>query len=148
MNSNVPMGNVPWRSGVAMGITTVEMTRMSKIVVSYHKILHFPNIKRGNGYSVKLLGSVLIKEYWNFNILMCKGSTYAVILHVAVSLIYVLSRTKYFCRFTGFCFLLCTPELEAQVSLSDHMSYFVKLSIDLSIWKLFTFSTSSPKPLG
>ena len=36
-----------------------------------------------------------------------------------------------------------SPELKAQVSYSDH-----RLSVCLSVCKLFTFSTSSPEPLG
>ena len=53
-----------------------------------------------------------------------------------------------------------SPELKAQVSFSDHLSSVVclsvclsvrlsvRLSVCLSVCKLFTFSSSSPEPLG
>ena len=49
-----------------------------------------------------------------------------------------------------------TPELKAQMSFSDHLSSVVCLSVCLSVHpsvrpsvcKLFTFSSSSPEPLG
>ena len=52
--------------------------------------------------------------------------------------------------------LVSSPELKAQVSFSDHLSSVVCLSVRLSvrlsvcpsICKLFTFSSSSPEPLG
>ena len=43
--------------------------------------------------------------------------------------------------------LLSLSELKAQVSFSDWLSS-VRPSVCLSICKLFTFSTSSPEPLG
>ena len=39
-----------------------------------------------------------------------------------------------------------SPELKAQVSFSDHVVR--RLSVRLSVCKLFTFSSSSPEPLG
>ena len=44
-----------------------------------------------------------------------------------------------------------SPELKAQVSFSDHLSSVrpsVCPSVRLSVCKLFTFSSSSPEPLG
>ena len=41
-----------------------------------------------------------------------------------------------------------SPELKAQVSFSDHVSSAVLPSVRLSVCKLFTFSSSSPEPLG
>ena len=53
-------------------------------------------------------------------------------------------------------FIFSSPELKAQVSFSDHLSSVVCLSarpsvcpsVCLSFCKLFTFSSSSPEPLG
>ena len=49
-------------------------------------------------------------------------------------------------------FIFSSPELKAQVSFSDRLSSVVCLSVclsvSLSVCKLFTFSTSSPNPLG
>ena len=48
--------------------------------------------------------------------------------------------------------IFSSPELKAQVSFSDHLSSVVCLSVRpsvcLSVCKLFTFSFSSPEPLG
>ena len=52
--------------------------------------------------------------------------------------------------------IISSPELKAQVSFSDHLSSVVCLSVRLpvcpsvclSVCKLFTFSSSSPEPLG
>ena len=41
-----------------------------------------------------------------------------------------------------------SPELKAQVSFSDRLSSVVCLSVRPSVCKLFTFSSSSPEPLG
>ena len=43
--------------------------------------------------------------------------------------------------------LVSSPELKAQVSFSDHLSS-VCPSVCPSVCKLFTFSSSSPEPLG
>ena len=55
-------------------------------------------------------------------------------------------------NFHSFFRFFSSPELKAQVSFSDHLSSVVCpsvcLSVCLSICKLFTFSTSSPEPLG
>ena len=49
-------------------------------------------------------------------------------------------------------YVFSSPELKAQVSFSDHLSSgvcpSVRPSVRLSVCKLFTFSSSSPEPLG
>ena len=59
-------------------------------------------------------------------------------------------------KITGLICVFSSPELKAQVSFSDHLSSGVCLSVRpsvrpsvcLSVCKLFTFSSSSPEPLG
>jgi hypothetical protein len=43
--------------------------------------------------------------------------------------------------------IFSSSELKAQMSFSDHL-FACRLSVRLSVCKLFTFSTSSPEPLG
>ena len=58
---------------------------------------------------------------------------------------------KHILNAVGYNYVFSSPELKAQVSFSDHLSSVcpsVCLSVCLSVCKLFTFSTSSPEPLG
>ena len=57
--------------------------------------------------------------------------------------------TQVFIVFEHSICVFSSPELKAQVSFSDHLSS-VRLSVCLflSVFQLFTFSSSSPEPLG
>ena len=58
-------------------------------------------------------------------------------------------RLIYYCFSFDIFLFFSSPELRAQVSFSDHLSSAsVHPSVCPSVCKLFTFSSSSPEPLG
>ena len=70
-----------------------------------------------------------------------------------IDAVHVQDCRPYLCTIKSFShslhwFFFSSPELKAQVRFFDHLSSVVCLSVRPSVCKLFTFSSSSPEPLG